>query len=59
MLGDLQGLPNGNVLVTFSTSAQIHEVAPSGKLIMKVAAAPEASYGYSEFRESLYGPPPY
>jgi hypothetical protein len=56
VLGDVQRLPNGNILVTFSTSGQIHEIDPSGKLVMKIAAS---SYGYSEFRESLYGPPPY
>jgi Arylsulfotransferase (ASST) len=56
VLGDVQRLPNGNILVTFSTSGQIHEVDPSGKLVAKFTGG---SYGYSEFRESLYGPPPY
>jgi hypothetical protein len=56
VLGDVQRLPNGNLLVTFSTSGQIHEIDRAGKLVMKLTAS---SYGYSEFRESLYGPPPY
>jgi hypothetical protein len=56
VLGDVQRLPNGNNLVTFSTSGQIHEVDPTGKL---VAGFRSSSYGYAEFRESLYGPPPY
>jgi hypothetical protein len=56
VLGDVQRLPNGNNLVTFSISGQIHEVDPTGKL---VALYTSDSYGYTEFRESLYGPPPY
>jgi hypothetical protein len=59
VLGDVQGLPNGNILVTFSTSAQIHEVTPTGTLVMKVTTSSNSGFGYSEFRESLYGPPPY
>ena len=56
VLGDVQRLSNGNTLVTFSTSGNIHEVDPSGKLVMTLKTS---SFGYSEFRESLYGPPPY
>lgn len=59
VLGDAQVLPNGNILVTFSTSGQIHEITPSGTLVMKIAAPSGQGFGYSEFRESLYGPPPY
>jgi len=56
VLGDIQRLPNGDNLVTFSTSGQIHEVDPSGKLVARFTSA---TYGYAEFRASLYGPPPY
>ena len=56
VLGDIQRLPNGNYLITFSTSGQIHEVTSSGTLVAKFTAS---SFGYSEFRESLYGAPPY
>jgi hypothetical protein len=56
VLGDVQRLPNGNYLVTFSTSGQIHEISPSGTLVAKFTSS---SFGYSEFRESLYGQPPY
>jgi Arylsulfotransferase (ASST) len=56
VLGDVQRLPDGNTLVTFSTSGQIHEVDPTGRL---VALYTSPSYGYAEFRTSLYGPPPY
>jgi hypothetical protein len=59
VLGDAQVLPNGNILVTFSTGGQIHEITPSGTLVMKITAPSGQAFGYSEFRESLYGPPPY
>ena len=59
VLGDVQGLPNGNILITFSNSAQIHEVTRSGTLVMKITTSSNSGFGYSEFRESLYGPPPY
>jgi len=59
VLGDAQILPNGNILVTFSTGGQIHEISPSGTLVMKITAPSGSQFGYSEFRESLYGPPPY
>ncbi|HEY6477978.1 MAG TPA: aryl-sulfate sulfotransferase [Polyangia bacterium] len=56
VLGDVQRLPNGNYLVTFSTAGQIQEITPAGAL---VATFTSLSFGYAEFRESLYGPPPY
>jgi hypothetical protein len=59
VLGDAQVLPNGNILVTFSTGGQMHEITPSGTLVMKITAPSGQNFGYSEFRESLYGPPPY
>jgi hypothetical protein len=55
VMGDAQFLPNGNLLVTYSQSGQINEVTPSGQV---VATFKGAAYGYTEFRESLYGPPP-
>jgi len=61
-LGDVQRLPNGNTLVTFSTPgngnprplSEIHEVTPAGTLVQKITGP---SFGYAEFRKSLYGPP--
>ena len=60
-LGDMQRLPNGNILVTYSFSNQFHEITPSGELVAILRANPSASsgLGYAEFRETLYGPPPY
>jgi hypothetical protein len=56
VLGDVQRLPNGNYLITSSTSGQITEITSAGQVVMTIKAT---SFGYSEFRESLYGPPPY
>jgi hypothetical protein len=52
--GDVQRLPGGNTLVTFSIAGVIHEVAPDGTLLMEVTGD---VFGYAEWRGSLYGPP--
>ena len=54
VLSDVQRLPNGNTLVTYSTVGEIHEVSPTGTLIQRLDTT---SFGYAEFRKSLYGPP--
>jgi hypothetical protein len=59
VLGDAQILPNGNFLVTASTSGVIEELDAAGAVVMKISAPSGGGFGYSEFRESLYGPPPY
>jgi hypothetical protein len=56
VLGDVQRLPNGNTLVTYSTAGQIHEVSPTGALVQRLQSSGN-SFGYAEFRKSLYGPP--
>ncbi len=52
--GDVQRLPKGNTLVTFSMAGEIHEVDSQGRLVMEVQGE---SFGYSEWRRTLYGPP--
>jgi hypothetical protein len=54
VLGDVQRLPNGNTLATYSTQGVIHEVNPQGGLVQSFSTT---SLGYADFRESLYGPP--
>jgi hypothetical protein len=54
VLGDVQRLPNGNTLVTFSSGAVMHEIDPSGGLVQSISGPG----GYAEWRESLYGAPP-
>jgi len=55
VMGDAEFLPNGNLLVTFSQSGQINEVTATGQL---VASFKGTAFGYTEYRDSLYGPPP-
>ena len=54
-LGDVQRLPGGNTLVTYSNAGVMHEVDPDGNLVQKLETE---SLGYTTFRTSLYGPPP-
>ena len=53
-LGDVQRLPNGNTLVTFSNTGHIEELDSSWKLIQSLTTTIE--FGYAEWRETLYGP---
>ena len=53
--GDVQRLPNGNTLITYSTSSLIQEVDPSDAVVLEIKAG--GSFGYVEFRKSLYGEP--
>lgn len=55
VMGDVQRLPNGNTLVTFSTQGVIHEIDADGELLREISTDP---VGYVQQQESLYGPPP-
>jgi arylsulfotransferase ASST len=52
-LGDVQRLPGGNTLVTYSTDAQIVELDPSWNVVQIFSAR----VGYTSWRPTLYGPP--
>jgi len=54
-LGDVQRLPNGNTLVVFSNEGLIEELDPSWSVVQTLSAS---SFGYADWRETLYGPPP-
>ena len=54
VLGDVQRLPNGNTLITYSTSGEILEVDPSWAPVQSITG----TYGYADWRATLYGPPP-
>lgn len=54
VLGDVQRLPNGNTLVTFSTASVIHEIDPTTKIVVQQISGPG---GYANWRPTLYGPP--
>jgi len=53
--GDVQRLANGNTIITYSTSSLIQEVDASDAVVLEVKGP--GSFGYVEFRDSLYGPP--
>jgi hypothetical protein len=53
--GDVQRLPNGNTIITYSTSSLMQEVDASDTVVLEVKGS--GSFGYVEFRDSLYGPP--
>ncbi len=55
-LGDVQRLPNGNTLITYSNQGIMHEVDANQELI-RTFSTDTASFGYAEYRETLYGPP--
>ena len=52
-LGDVQRLPNGNTLVTYSTDAKIVELDPDWNEVQTFSVR----IGYSSWRPTLYGPP--
>lgn len=56
-LGDVQRLPGGNTLVTYSNSGIIHEITPSKELVLEITTSGQ-SFGYALWRDSLYGEPP-
>ena len=53
--GDVQRLSNGNTIITYSTSSLMQEVDASDTVVLDVKGS--GSFGYVEFRDSLYGPP--
>lgn len=53
--GDVQRLPNGNTYITYSNDGAFHEVNASNTLVKSFKTDP---IGYSEYRLTLYGPPP-
>jgi len=53
-LGDVQRLPDDHVLVTVSNAGKMDELDGSQNVVRSFSAG---EFGYSEFRESLYGPP--
>jgi hypothetical protein len=53
--GDVQRLSNGNTIITYSTSGLMQEVDSSDTVVLEVKGT--GSFGYVEFRDSLYGPP--
>lgn len=55
-LGDVQRLPGGNTMVTFSDDAVIQEVDAQMRLIRSITF--DDPIGFAAWRQSLYEPPP-
>ena len=55
-LGDVQRLPGGNTLVTYSNDGVIHEITPEKEVVMKIKSSGQ-SFGYALWVDSLYGEP--
>jgi hypothetical protein len=53
-LGDAAYLPSGHLLVTYSNMGLIQEVDAAGSVVQSFQGT---TFGYVEFRTSLYGPP--
>ena len=58
LMGDVQKMPNGNVIVAYSTRGELHEVSESGTLLQRWRWEVGTTFGYIEKRRSLYGAPP-
>ncbi len=55
ILGDVQRLPNGNTLITYSGDREFRELSPEGDLLQSIVS--NVHLGYADYRETLYGPP--
>jgi hypothetical protein len=56
--GDVQKLPNGNLLITYSSSGVIQELDPSRNIVQEVTFGIGSTLAYTERRSTLYGGPP-
>jgi hypothetical protein len=56
-MGDVQRLPGGNTLVTFSNESLVQEFDPDGNVVLELQGDGR-NLGYATWRQSLYGPPP-
>jgi hypothetical protein len=56
ILGDVQVLPGGNMLISYCTAGRVQEIDASGKLVMQFQSSPASNQmGYVLWRDSLYG----
>lgn len=62
ILGDVQRLPNGDTLITYSRAGEMREISPAGAGVQTIDSlgqfASKRQFSYADFRQSLYGPPP-
>lgn len=56
VMGDLQRLPNGNIVIAFGGKGIIQEIKPDGTVLQEMRTT--TNFGYIQKRATLYGPPP-
>jgi arylsulfotransferase ASST len=56
VMGDLQRLPNGNIILAFGGKGIIQEIRPDGTVLQELRTT--TNFGYIQKRMTLYGPPP-
>jgi hypothetical protein len=56
VMGDVQRLWNGNLVVAFGGKGIIQEIKPDGTVVQEMKTT--TNFGYIQKRQSLYGPPP-
>jgi hypothetical protein len=56
VMGDLQRLPNGNVVIAFGGKGIIQEINAGGTVLQEMRT--QTNFGYIQKRLTLYGPPP-
>ena len=56
VMGDLQRLPNGNIVIAFGGKGIIQEIKPDGTVLQEMRT--QTNFGYIQKRMTLYGPPP-
>jgi hypothetical protein len=50
----VQRLPNGNTLIAYSSTGEIHEVDLDGQLVQKLVWPEDNPVGYTTVQDSMY-----
>jgi hypothetical protein len=56
IMGDLQRLANGNIVIAYGGKGIIQEIKPDGTVLQEMRTT--TNFGYIQKRPTLYGPPP-
>jgi hypothetical protein len=56
VMGDLQRMANGNIVIAFGGKGIIQEIKPDGTVLQEMRTT--TNFGYIQKRATLYGPPP-
>ena len=56
VMGDIQRMPNGNLVIAFGGKGIIQEIDPTGTVLQELRT--QTNFGYIQKRATLYGPPP-